>query len=77
MQNHANETALISLSKVVDGYLIFIKLTKTCSIYHPPGEWFNKSTIQIMKEIGIGPDEIVVQIEGPSMQTKIGRVDIF
>ncbi len=62
--NHANESAIISLSKAPDGYVVFIKLQKTCSIYHPPKEWFSEEEIDIMKENGIGPDEIVVQFEG-------------
>ena len=64
LQNHANESAVISLSKAPDGYVVFIKLQKTCSIYHPPKEWFSQEEINIMKENGIGPDEIVVQFEG-------------
>ena len=62
--NHANESAAISLSKAPDGYVVFIKLQKTCNIYHPPKEWFSEEEIDIMKENGIGPDEIVVQFEG-------------
>jgi len=66
-----NETASISFSKESDGYVVFMKLTKSCSIYHPPREWFNKSDIDMMKQIGVGPDEIIVQLEGPSLQTKV------
>ena len=64
LQNHANESAAISLSKAPDGYVVFIQLQKTCNIYHPPKDWFNEEEINMLKENGIGPDEIVVQFEG-------------
>jgi hypothetical protein len=72
-----NESAKISLSRNKAGYLVFIKFTKVCSIYHPPREWFNVSDIQLMKTIGIGPDEIVIQLEGSSIQTKIALSQNF
>ena len=75
--NHANESAAISLSKAPDGYVVFIKLQRTCNIYHPPKEWFTQETVNLMKENGIGPDEIVVQLEGPSLQTKIALSQNF
>lgn len=54
MQNQSNETALISLSKATDGYVVFIKLERTCSIYHPPREWFNKTDVDLLKDNGVG-----------------------
>jgi hypothetical protein len=69
--SNVNETAKISLSRNSDGYLVFIKFTKVCNLYHPPREWFNATDIQLMKAIGIGPDEIIMQLEGSSLQTKV------
>jgi hypothetical protein len=66
-----NESAKISLSRNSEGYLVFIKFTKVCNIYHPPREWFNATDVSLMKSIGIGPDEIIIQLEGSSMQTKV------
>ena len=77
LKNHANESVAISLSKAQDGYVVFMKLQKTCNIYHPPKEWFTPETVNLMKENGIGPDEIVVQLEGPSLQTKIAMSQNF
>lgn len=77
LMNHANETAAISLTKAPDGYVVFIKLNKVCNTYHPPKEWFTPDVINLMKENSIGPDEVFVQLEGPSLQTKIALTQNF
>ena len=72
--NHVNETALISLAKASDGYVVFIKLSKSCSIYHPPNEWFDKNVVGLLRDVGIGPDEIIA-LEAPGGNCKCNGQD--
>ena len=66
----------VTISREEAGHLVEIKLERQCD----PKDWdryFNVSDQRRLKRLGIGPDEMIVQLEGKSMQTQIARTTDF
>ena len=66
----------VTISREEAGYLVEITLNKKCNS-EDWDRYFNVSDQKRLKRLGIGPDEIIVQLEGKSIQTQIARTPDF
>jgi len=68
------EKVYVQLTKEPEGYKVSINLDKDCKmkdLYN----YFDVDQVSFFKQNGIGPDEIIVQLEGNTLQTKIALIE--
>ena len=66
----------VVINREEEGYLVEINLNRECDP-HAWRRYFNASDYRRLKTLGIGPDEIIVQLEGKSIQTQVARTTDF
>ena len=65
----------ITFYKAATGYNVDIEFTKECAVIR--NELFDKLDLDIINELEIGPDEIIIQLEGASVQGKVATSTDF
>jgi len=65
-----NQHGKFSITYTPKGYKVFISLASKCDISLRE-RLFNRTALRVLNEKKIGPDEILVQLEGDSIQTYI------
>lgn len=68
------EGAVITFSHSPNGYKVTIQLKNKC-ITSERERYFNQSLLTLLDNENIGPDEIIVQFEGASIQAQVAKVD--
>ena len=71
------EGAIIRISHDTSGYKVTIELHKDKCDDKLRSEIFNSSDLMLMDEYHLGPDEIIVQFEGASVQAEVARTDDY
>ena len=66
----SQENATIEMFKTYNGFQVSIELDTVCNLTKPY-VYFREPKISMLRDHGIGPDEIMVQLEGASLQTNI------
>ena len=72
IRSKKNEYVYIDFSKTNVGYLVDIYILKNCNSFQP-SNYFNRTDWMLIQEQKIGPDEIIVQLEGSSLQAYVAR----
>ena len=70
IRNKALQDVFIVMDQVDVGYRVEITIVKICDDYKS-SEYINESDWSLIQRERIGPDEILVQLEGASLQTVI------
>ena len=70
IRNKAQQDVLILFNQVDVGYRVEITILKICEDYRT-SEYINESDWSLFQRERIGPDEILVQLEGASLQSVI------
>ena len=68
--------ATIRFRKTSQGYNATIAIDLPCNA-SKPFSYFDDYKAQLLVDRGIGPDEVIIQLEGASLQTKIGLVTSY
>lgn len=68
-----DEKVSITLSKEAEGYVVCIKINKKCGPVNTvlKGIFTDPKDVAMVTDYQIGPDEIIVQLEGNTLQTQI------
>lgn len=74
-----NENVKVSIADKEEGYFVSVHIMKKCNdIDNILSGYFEKpEDIQLLKDNSIGPDEIIVQLEGNTLQSQVARTVNF
>jgi hypothetical protein len=70
-----SEGAIIKSGKTNDGYRVDITFNKVCDLKYLRN--FTNEDLMIFKQEKIGPDEVLVHLEGASIQVQVAKTDDF
>lgn len=76
IRSKLNEGVVIEFMRIETGYRVSIDILKSCYGL-PASSLFNRSDWLLFEAERIGPDEIIVQLEGASLQTVVARSENF
>jgi hypothetical protein len=67
----------ITISTTENGYVVDIRFNRDCERIKGPEMFLNKTDVQLVRSLGLGPDEIIIMLEGASLQAKLATTDDF
>ena len=70
-------TVQITFSPTKNGYVVDIRFKRQCEKVKGPEMLLNKTDVQLVRSLGLGPDEIIIMLEGASLQAKLATTDDF